>query len=97
MAKFRIVPESENQNQLQFRCPGCNNELHALNDKWEFNGDLNNPTISPSLLVRGWLCKKDGKDVYGICHSFIKDGKIQYLGDCDHELKNKIVELPDFE
>lgn len=29
-----------------------------------------------------------------ICHSFVRDGKIQFLGDCTHELKNQTVELP---
>jgi hypothetical protein len=30
-----------------------------------------------------------------ICHSFIKNGKIQYLSDCTHELKGKTVQLTD--
>lgn len=29
----------------------------------------------------------------GICHSFITDGKIQFLGDCTHELAGQTVEL----
>lgn len=32
-----------------------------------------------------------------ICHSFIKDGMIQFLGDCTHELKGKTVKLPEVE
>ena len=31
-----------------------------------------------------------------ICHSFINDGKIQYLGDCTHKLAGQTIELPDF-
>jgi len=31
------------------------------------------------------------------CHSFVADGKIQFLTDCSHELAGKIVELPDIE
>ena len=30
-----------------------------------------------------------------ICHSFVKDGKIQFLSDCTHALAGKTVELPD--
>ena len=30
------------------------------------------------------------------CHSFIRDGKIQYLNDCTHEFAGKTVELPDY-
>jgi hypothetical protein len=31
------------------------------------------------------------------CHSFVKDGWIQFLGDCYHELKGLTVEIPDWE
>ena len=31
------------------------------------------------------------------CHSFITDGKIQFLGDCTHALAGETVELPNFE
>src|SRR5208337_2210976 len=32
-----------------FRCPGCN-DWHVLKD-WTFNGNLEKPTFSPSVLV----------------------------------------------
>jgi hypothetical protein len=28
------------------------------------------------------------------CHSFVTDGRIQFLGDCTHELANQTVDLP---
>lgn len=31
----------------------------------------------------------------GICHSFVIDGQIQFLGDCTHELAGQTVPLPD--
>jgi hypothetical protein len=31
------------------------------------------------------------------CHSFVKDGQIQFLGDCFHTLKGKTVDLPDWD
>lgn len=30
-----------------------------------------------------------------LCHSFITDGKIQFLGDCTHDLVGQTVDLPD--
>lgn len=30
-----------------------------------------------------------------VCHSFITDGKIQFLGDCTHSLAGQTVELPE--
>ena len=32
-----------------------------------------------------------------ICHSFIRDGKIQFLNDCTHEYAGKTIELPEIE
>lgn len=83
-----------------FLCPGCN-AVHQVwtetpNDltgaRWMFNGDVQKPTVSPSLLVR-W---GDEKRPDHVCHSFIKDGRIQFLGDCTHELAGQTVELPEF-
>lgn len=31
------------------------------------------------------------------CHSFIRDGKIQFLSDCSHEFAGQTVEIGDFE
>lgn len=32
----------------------------------------------------------------GVCHSYIREGQIQFLGDCTHELAGKTVQLPDW-
>lgn len=74
-------------------CPGCK-EAHALEVEnktkacWDWNGSEERPTFSPSLLaaIRG---------PRGHCHSFIKEGKIQFLGDCTHELRSQTVDLPE--
>lgn len=31
------------------------------------------------------------------CHSFVKDGKIQFLSDCSHELAGQTVDIPDWD
>jgi len=31
-----------------------------------------------------------------VCHSFITDGRIQYLGDCTHSLAGQTIELPNW-
>jgi hypothetical protein len=33
----------------------------------------------------------------GTCHSFVTDGKIQFLSDCSHELAGQTVDLPTLE
>lgn len=32
-----------------------------------------------------------------ICHSFVTDGRIQFLGDCTHHLAGQTVDLPDWD
>ena len=75
-------------------CPGCKS-VHQLavggkcRYKWGWNGSLEKPTFTPSLLVNPSL--PPGAD--GRCHSFITDGRIRFLGDCGHDLKNQTVDL----
>lgn len=72
-------------------CPGCE-ESHVFNKRWEFNGDLKKPTFTPSYLVQGMIGGK-----VGLCHSFVKAGMIEFLGDCTHALAGQtvpMVELP---
>jgi hypothetical protein len=68
-------------------CPGCQH-YHILDSRWAFNLDLEKPTFTPSL-----MCNRDFPE--SRCHSFIKDGNIQFLSDCYHSLANQTVELPE--
>lgn len=71
-----------------FFCPGCK-QVHTVDNKW--NIDLLSVTISPSVLTQH--PRKDASD-YWRCHSFVREGKIQFLNDCSHELKGETVDLP---
>jgi hypothetical protein len=78
-----------------FHCPGCGYghpfEVDAPNGAgWNWNGSLGRPTFTPSLLVN-----KDYPERR--CHSFVTDGKIQFLSDCWHPLADKTVEIPDWD
>jgi hypothetical protein len=52
---------------------------------------MENPTLSPSILVHKSL--ENGERV-SYCHSFVKNGQIQFLSDCQHELVGQTIELP---
>lgn len=91
-----------------FRCPGCGH-LHVLNTNplyhntcWGFNGNVDHPTFTPSLLCKsGWyvapdIYPVDHKSSY-LCHSFITNGQIQYLSDCTHHLAGQTIELSEIE
>lgn len=103
---------------LMFWCPGCN-QSHMVTvgegagPRWGWNGDVERPTFTPSILVRqghyvpgqppgdGCYCNWEHKDQEefadlkcGICHSFVTDGRIQFLDDCTHALAGQTVDLP---
>jgi len=77
-----------------FHCPGCNYshpfEIDCAERGWTWNGSLEKPTFTPSLLC-------DAQRPERRCHSFVTDGKIQFLGDCHHALAGQTVELPDWD
>ena len=97
MAKIKINENYHNgtkyyHTQYLYYCKGCGYDhafaLRSEGGHHDFNMDLDKPTISPSLL--------QNFTVGHTCHSFIKDGMIQYLGDCDHNLAGQTIELPDY-
>ena len=57
---------------------------------WGWNRDTEKPTITPSILTQG------GNSLPR-CHSYVTDGRIQFLQDCGHELAGKTVDLLDIE
>lgn len=100
MAKAKILKRVV--EYYSFYCPGCKHEhvYSVVNDgsQWQFNGNLENPSFTPSLLNRK-IEKNEQTGVYNKetsrCHLFVTDGKIIYCGDCTHELKGQTVELPE--
>lgn len=77
-----------NSTHFAFHCPGCEYS-HIIDTTWQWNGSLDAPTFSPSYLIPSTENIKR-------CHSFIKDGKMEFLGDCEHDLKGQTVEIPEW-
>lgn len=61
---------------------------------WEFDGNLEAPTLSPSILTRIHPYDDVGHP-QGVCHSFLRAGVFDFLGDCTHQLAGQQVPLPD--
>lgn len=81
----------------RFECPGCKDthRIHTVGDHaWGFNGSIERPTFTPSILVRSSF-NEDGVMRDFCCHSFVRDGRIEFLGDCTHALAGQTVDLPD--
>jgi len=93
-------------NGLVFWCPGCK-EAHRIQHgagngpRWTWNGSVDKPTFSPSVLVRTGRAVdpsfvSEPGDPPEVCHSFVTDGRIQFLADSAHELAGQTVDLPEF-
>lgn len=78
---------------------------------WTFNGNMEKPTFAPSILV-SWtsghppvtpenMAEYERKpwpqtDKQNVCHSYVKDGAIQFLGDCTHEFAGQTIPMEPF-
>jgi hypothetical protein len=98
--KLKSLGEPGGQRLLLFWCPGCK-EPHPFRVEraptqpaevplWGFNGDMERPTFTPSLLC-------DASTPATRCHLFLRDGRIEFLADCHHDLKGLTVECPDWD
>lgn len=80
-------------------CPACGyghlfrTVPHKDLPVWSFNGDRDRPTFSPSMLVNSRTHVTNPDAI--LCHSFVRDGRIEFLSDCSHSMAGKTVELED--
>lgn len=97
MAKVREINREGKLIGYTFYCPGCQHN-HAIytnydgHPKWDFNGDIQKPKFNPSLLV---TVRNHSDPKKRRCHSFIRDGKIQFLSDCTHNLADRTINMVD--
>lgn len=89
-------------------CPACG-ETHPLPDGWEFDGNLECPTFTPSFKHTGaqrivtergdwtgeWKRDANGKPLAGVCHYVLTAGVLNFCNDCTHAMAGKAVPLPD--
>lgn len=89
-----LKPDGSHSGWIVF-CPGCETG-HEFDARWSYNGNAEAPTFQASMLVYGHKSTAPFKD-QPRCHSYVKDGKIQFLDDTEHALRGKTVDLPDFD
>jgi hypothetical protein len=95
-------------------CPACDDVCRIYvaggTNPWSWDGNDERPTIDPSILVTGVQWGPDytfhKPNHPGIlpggttrCHSYVRDGRWQFLSDCTHTLANQTVDmvpLPDW-
>lgn len=104
MAQLSNVLRSVEGGGLVFRCPGCKgNHMVRVGagegPRWTFDGNVERPTFSPSVLVTAVEDLDEDEIAQGVepinvrCHSFVTAGRIHFLGDCTHELANCTVDM----
>jgi hypothetical protein len=83
-------------------CPACGyghlfRTVPGKHDEpvWSFNGDRDKPTFAPSMLVNSRTHVTNPNAI--LCHSFVRDGRIEFLGDCSHAMAGQTVDLPEIE
>lgn len=93
--------------RIHFWCPACE-DAHGITveapGSWTWDGNEASPTFDPSVKVTGVQWPVDqafykpahhvepGEVI--VCHSYVRAGRIEFLGDCTHELRGQVVDLP---
>ena len=97
-----VLDPATGRKSLGFFCPGCRHAHvigvdggHEPGKNWTWNGDINRPTFQPSVRVFTPAHSYDASDgtrkqipESTQCHSFVTDGRIQFLDDsAAHQLR----------
>ncbi len=99
-----VTKEYEGVTSLIFYCPGCKSG-HTITvsggNPWTWDGNRVSPTISPSVLLtmeaRPDATEKQREYAASRrCHSFVRNGEIQFLNDSGHALAGHTVHLEPF-
>lgn len=85
MSKLQVLEDGSHA----FYCPGCE-FYHRYDSRWTFNGNLDKPSFTPSLLNH-----YPGVTDRQRCHMYVTDGKMIFLSDCTHDLAGHTVEMED--
>lgn len=95
---------------INYRCQGCEH-LHSVcvqtgsaygaGPVWGWNGSLELPTFTPSVLF--WLDHNADEDEEerkyvdkARCHTFITNGRVQFLSDYGHALAGQTLDVPEY-
>lgn len=99
------IKRDTSNGAIMFNCPACNS-THCINfhptRMWTVTGTDDKPTFYPSVSVTTGravdptFIPQEG-DPPERCHSYVTDGRIQFLDDCTHALKGQTVDLPDWD
>lgn len=89
--RIMVFPDMQGMSAMMYM-PGYSDivMIPVNGSGWNWNGEKQKPTFSPSILDPGGSGRVRN-------HVFVRDGIIEYLHDCGHELAGKKVQLPRLE
>lgn len=97
MIKVKVEDSEYLGKHVVYRCPGCGMEHRIPFEKpqtnkaiWGFNGDVEAPTLTPSINARTGPFPDGHID---ICHHFVRNGQIEFCPDSNHHLSSKTVNM----
>jgi hypothetical protein len=64
--------------------------MHPLPDNWSFDGNLDEPTFTPSFKHSGYSSHNEPR----ICHYILTKGVLTFYSDSTHALTGKSIALP---
>ena len=76
---------------MYFWCPGCGHCHSYEVPRWNFNGNFQSPTFSPSLRV--YTPATEDRPEHTYCHLFVEEGVIKYCPDSPHKLAGQNVTM----
>ena len=98
----------ETKSYFLFWCPGCGcGHLYWCgpgfehSQKWDFNGNVDKPTFTPSLRTYVRITKEiddklvDTGEQKTLCHLNLTDGQLQYCEDNPHKMNNQTIPMQD--
>lgn len=82
---------------FMYWCPACRFHHHVAikpaklenGASWTWNNSHDKPTFSPSIVVKVEFKNRSSL----VCHSYVKNGQIQYLSDCTHQLAGQTINM----
>lgn len=91
-------PREVIRKSLLLWCPGCD-DVHRVvtwqatdqtGPVWTWDGNLEAPTIDPSILVKYPTPEPHPRNV---CHSYLRAGRWEFLSDCTHQMAGQTVDM----
>lgn len=89
-----VVLREAQGGDLVHWCPGCD-RVHILpwqRGGWEFNGDREKPTFTPSFKHQ-WPEWEGQKKVERVCHYIISAGVLNFCADSKHALAGQAMPM----